>query len=805
MLATLAMLALAPMAQSNSGYVADPLPLGAVKLTDTFWKPRLDSLYEVTADHEINECHTTGRIDNFYAALGEDGKKHEGYVFNDSDVYKVIEGIANLLILKPDAELKAKADKWVQMIAKAQEPDGYLDTAKQVYEFGLKSSANPNKWSNIRDEHELYCAGHLYEAAVAWKHATGDDTLLKVAVKNANLVCSVFNDKGNRNPPGHEEIEIGLFKLADETGNDKYRQQAVWFLNQRGHRDGRTQPDYGPYAQDQAPIVDQDEAVGHAVRAGYLYNAMAMADAWKSQPGYATALDKIWHSVADTKLYLTGGIGSTGSGEAFGAPYDLPNMSAYQETCATIANAMWNQRMFQSDPDAKYVDIVERAVYNSLLSGIGLDGKTFFYTNPLQSLGAQRPAWYACSCCPPNVLRTIPNLTTWMYCLSDPSTTATSPTVYVNLYAANEADMSLPAPGNKDVAVHFSQKTEYPWNGDIKLAVDPATPAEFTLSLRIPGWARNEPYPSPLYRFVNPSTKQATLSVNGQDVPVTLDKGYVHLRRTWKKGDSVRLVLPFEPRFVKANPAVEADQGRVAVSLGPLVYCAEFADQADGHVFQHVVNPSSTLQTTHLPDFLGGVTVVDVASQEAKRGTDGQITASGKSKLRLIPYYAWANRGTGQMAVWLPTQADKAWPVPAPTLASTSKVTNSANRSSAPLIDQLLPANSGDESVPFYHWWPSKGKLEWIELDLAKPAKVSKVGVYWFDDTGRGECRVPASWKVKVKKGDEWVDVQGASAYPVYKDKMCEVTFTPVQTTAVRLEIQSQKDWAGGAFEVEVK
>lgn len=800
MLTTAAALALMTMSQNPRTFLAEPLPLGSVKVNDKLWAPLIQKLHKTTADHEIHQCEITGRTSNFDKARETTPQEAEGYIFNDSDLYKIIEGVANLLALNPDPALQTKTQNIVNKIIAAQEPDGYLNTQKQILENGGKSSASEGRWKRIQWDHELYCAGHLYEAAVAWKDATGDDSLLKCAVKNADLVCATFNDKGNRNPPGHEEIEIGLLKLYHATGNAKYQDQARWFLKQRGKRDGRTEPDFGPYAQDHAPIEEQDEAVGHAVRAGYLYTAMTEAFMGTHETRVWAALNKLWHSVADTKLYVTGGIGATGNGEAFGAPYELPNMSAYQETCATISNAMWNQKMFQMEPNGRYIDIVERALYNSVLSGIGLDGKSFFYTNPLQSGGAKRPEWYGCACCPPNVLRTIPNVTTWMYAKGNTSD------LYVNLYAQNTLNTTAPTgtPSSGTVPLTLNQTTDYPWNGDIKIDVNPEKPVQFNLRLRIPSWATGKPLPGDLYHSLDSKTKPIKLEVNGKSFPLEIDRGYATISRTWTKGDNVRLVLPFEPEFIQSHEKVEANKNRLAVTMGPVVYCAEFADQPEENVFGLVIDAKSALRAKFSPKMLGGVNIIETTAKTTVRTKNG-IQAGKPTTLKLIPYYAWANRGQGQMAVWLPTSPSLAWPKPAPTIASTSKIEANAHNSLLALVDQMLPTASGDEEFPFVHWWPRKGALETVTFTFQKPETVSKTRVYWFDDTGRGECKIPESWRVQLLVDGKWIDAPSPSAYPAKLDQFCEVTFKPTKATALRLLVQTQKNWAGGIHEVEIE
>ena len=490
------------------------------------------------------------------------------------------------------------------------------------------------RWSNLRVNHELYNVGHLYEAAVAHHQATGKRTLLDVAIRNAELIDSVFGPGKIRDVPGHQEIEIGLAKLYRATGERRYLELAKFFLDQRGQPDrGTLQSNYDNpgYTQDHLPVTEQREAVGHAVRAGYLYSGMADVAALTGDQAYIAALDGLWTNVVARRMYLTGGIGARHHGEAFGDDYELPNAEAYAETCAAVANALWNHRMFLLHGDAKYLDVLERTLYNGFLAGISLHGDTFFYTNPLSSdgewpfnvhTGAVRYPWFECSCCPTNVVRLLPSLPGYAYAHRDGD-------LYVNLYVAGTATVPTAAGG-----VTLTQDTDYPWSGAVKLTVDPPADSAFAIRLRIPGWARGEPVPSDLYRHLDASGAAPSLRVNGAPADLELDRGFAVVRRHWRPGDVVELDLPMPVRRVVSHAGVAGNRGRVAVERGPLVYCAEGADNG-GTALELTLPDAAALTAEHDAGLLGGVTTI--------RG--GGIT--------LIPYYAWSHRGAGEMNVWL--------------------------------------------------------------------------------------------------------------------------------------------------------
>lgn len=624
-------------------YPIQPVPFTRIQLTDSFWSHRLETSREVTIPSALRKCEETGRIRNFEIAGGQrEGEFQSPFPFDDSDVYKIIEGAAYSLATYPDEGLAAMLDSLIEKIAAAQEDDGYLMTWRTINpnKPPTEWSGSAERWSDIGGGHELYNAGHMYEAAVAHYQVTGKRNFLDVAIKNADLIHDTFGPGKLMQPPGHQEVEIGLVKLYRVTGEKKYLNLAQFFIDQRGNSAGHAL--YGAYSQDHCPIFEQSEAVGHAVRAGYFYSGVADVAALTGEQTYIDAIDRIWENVVSQKLYITGGIGARRHGEAFGENYELPNAGAYNETCAAIANVMWNFRMFLLNGESKYIDVLERTLYNGLLSGISLEGDTYFYPNPLASDGVAdfnqgattRKEWFDCSCCPSNLSRFIPSLPGYFYAHRDD-------TVYVNLYAASHAQVELDGS-----VVQIIQETDYPWDGRIKLLVKPEKAKPFVIKLRLPGWAQNQPVPSDLYAYVESEVPDFDLVINGQVLKADQNNGYIMIARQWQAGDVIELFLPMRVHKVKAHVAVAENSGRVALERGPIVYCAEAIDN-----FGKVSNLALDLSSDFLSDFyeyvLNGVVIV--------HGQAFRTDKNGRPQdFRAVPYYAWNHRGVGEMAVWLP-------------------------------------------------------------------------------------------------------------------------------------------------------
>ncbi|MBN2063587.1 MAG: glycoside hydrolase family 127 protein [Sedimentisphaerales bacterium] len=794
-----AMIYMSGMVWGSSGadYPFQPVPFTAVKFTDQFWLSRMEVNRVSTIPFAFKMCEDTNRIENFKIAGKLSDKLWDGeFGFNDTDVYKVIEGASYSLMVKPDAKLDSYLDEVISYIAAAQEPDGYLYTAytakAREHKKNIACCYHKDRWDDLASAHELYNLGHMYEAAAAHYQATGKRSFLDIAIKSADLVVATFAAGKNEGVPGHEEIEIGLVKLYRATGDERYLQQSKWFLHQRGRYAGIR----SDYSQSHKPLTEQTEAVGHAVRANYVYTAMADVAAITGDVDFVKAIDAIWQNVADKKLYITGGIGARHAGEAYGDNYELPNRSAYCETCAAIANVYWNQRMFLFHGDSRPIDIMERSLYNALLSGVSLDGMKFFYPNPLESVaGHERSPWFGCACCPSNICRFIASVPGYVYAVRDKA-------IYVNMYVDSESEIKL-----GDNAVNLRQVTRYPWEGRVELTVNPAASEKFAVNVRIPDWT-GEFSSSALYTFIDKATQPVIIAVNGQEVAVEPLNGYVVLDRKWQSGDIVTIDLPMEVRRLICDERVVDNVGKMAIQRGPLVYCVEGADVEGGKVLNLLFDKDSPLEVS-FSDELNGVVVISGTAFELHNKADG-----GKERVacrfRAIPYYAWAHRGKMPMAVWLPYKQEQVNAIAAPTIASRSKVSvsflsNVGNTKAEFVNDQLVPRSSGDHEKGFLHFWPHKGTTEYVQYDFAAPASVSNVSVYWFDDTGRGECRIPSSWQVLYREGDEFKPVQNFSDYKVTKDDFDGVSFLPVQTDGLRLMITGQDNFSTGVHEFKVE
>ncbi len=774
-------------------YNVKPVPFNLVHVADDFWTPRLDTNRRVTIPYAFEQCEATGRIRNFEKAAGLRQGPHEGIYFNDSDVYKVMEGAAYSLQVSPDTMMRLYLDKLITTMRTAQWNDGYL------YTFYSVPEKQPEKrWTNIQSMHEQYCVGHMYEAAVAHYQVTGDTSFLEIATDNADLICETFAPGKRTDPSGHEEIEIGLCRLYRATGNETYLDEAKFLLDQRGRR-GHRGPNgqgrlYGVYAQDHKPVTEQTKAVGHSVRAAYLYTGMADVAALTGNMEYIHAIDAIWADTVGTKLYVTGGIGASGGNEGFSEPYELPNRTAYCETCASIANIFWNHRMFLMHDDAKYLDVLERTLYNAALSGISMEGDRFFYPNPLESTGHERSPWFDCACCPSNIARFIPSVPGYAYAYKDND-------VYVNLFLSGDATIETASN-----TIRLSQQTHYPWEGQVKIAIKPEKSETFAVCVRIPGWARNEAVPSDLYRFQETSNEKAVLEVNGKSVSPDVQRGFTRIERTWQKGDTIELHLPMPVRRVITNEKVVSNRGKVALQRGPLVYCLEGPDN-EGHVLNMVIPDDTAFKTEHRADLLGGVTVITGKARTAKRTAAGNIVPTDEKPFTAIPYYAWAHRGRAQMTVWPAREVQAAQAEPADTLAYIGKTTASfVHQSLVSITDQIVPPKSSDNSQGQLDFWPHKGTTEWLQFEWDRQYRLSAVDVYWFDDTGRGECHVPASWRVLYRDAQGvFQPVSSQTPYGTEKDTFNTATFEPVETDALKIEIVLQEGWSAGVQEVVIE
>lgn len=662
--------------KAQSGYPITPVSFTCVDVTpETFWGQRLQASREVTIPLAFAKCEETDRYRNFKNAaahMADSTKVFEvgGFPFDDTDPYKVLEGASYLMQTYPGTmiggvPIDVYCDSVIAIIATAQLPDGYLYTAR------TQNPGHPHSWSGSKryelveeNSHEFYNLGHLCEAAYAHYNATGKTSLLDIARKYADCICREIGPGEGQVTvvPGHEIAEMGLAKLYLVTGDKKYLDQAKYFLDQRGkvypnlvRKDGRQFDSLGYhhanniYTQSHKPVWEQDAAVGHAVRAGYLYAGMADVAALTGEQGYIDAIDRIWENIVSKKYYITGGVGALHQGEAFGVDYQLPNMSAYCETCAQIANVYMNYRLFLLHGDSKYYDVLERTLYNGVLSGISIDGGRFYYPNPLQSTGQhERQPWFGCACCPSNVARFVPSLPQYMYALDGTR-------LYVNLYAGNRLTTEIN--GRQTV---ICQKTDYPWNGDIKIEIEKSS-GEFALCLRIPGWVRGEVVPSDLYAFTDDHVLGYSVSVNGVPQDVShLDKGYCVIDRKWKKGDIVSVHFDMKPRTVRANEKVLDDHGRISVERGPLVYCAEWPDNSFDIMSSLMYNkPVFSEGSTKIAGT--DIMTLTTSVQSLSIDKEGKLSVNDKP-LTLIPYYAWAHRGKGNMMVWLPADVSAVVP-----------------------------------------------------------------------------------------------------------------------------------------------
>lgn len=778
------------------------VPFTQVHMDDAFWTPRIEQNRKVGIPSAFQECEKNGRFDNFALAAKLIKGEHKGdFSFDDTDPYKVIEGASYSLAVHYDPQLDHYLDSVINIIARAQEPDGYLTTCVTNRCKRLSGWWGTHRWEKI-NSHELYNSGHMIESAVAHYRATGKRTFLNVAIKNADLICRTFGPEEGQihRPSGHPIVEMALCKLYKVTHDKKYLEMARYFVEETGR--GTDGHPLSAYSQDHMPILQQEEIVGHAVRAGYLYSGVADVAGLTGDTAYFHALERIWNNLTARKLYITGGMGSRAQGEGFGPEYELNNMTAYAETCASIANVYWNYRMFLATGDAKYVDVYERALYNGVISGVSLGGDQFFYDNPLESMGQhQRQAWFGCACCPGNVTRFLASVPHYMYGQEGDD-------IYVNLYVQGTAQVN---------GVKLEQHTRYPWSGDIAVTVHPKRTKRFSVRFRIPSWAQETPSDGvsshALYRYIDAPKTCAQISVNGRPVDMVLDHGYVTINRKWKKGDKVEIKLPMEVRRVQANDNVQDDRGKLALERGPVVYCLEGQDQQDSMVFNKVILSSTPIEAVYNEHKLGGI--VELVGQALQVEPDGAVR---QVSFKAIPYSTWNNRGADEMAVWIPQSPIYAHVKPQPTIANTSRTLfyQSAIQKDAPetaategeawgVNDGWEPRSSSDTSKPYHYWWLKRGTKESISYLFNQEQVVSNVQVYWLEfDHYDGDYRTPESWSLYYQDGDEWKPVEQPSRYGVARDCYNSVDFKPVKTTGLKIVAQLRNGVSGGIIEWKV-
>jgi DUF1680 family protein len=764
------------MAAQVYDYPIQPVPFTSVSIEDSFWAPKIKRNHDVTIPHGFEQ--SANRILNFQIAAGiKTGSFASEYPFDDSDVYKMIEGASYSLHYFPDPELEKYIDSLIIVIGMAQEDDGYLYTNRTIADI---NGTQPHEWAGNKRwinehnlSHELYNLGHLFESAVAYFQATGKRNLLDIAIKAANRIDQDFGWGKIEDYPGHQIVEAGLARLYRATGEERYLDLAKFFLDVRG-------PGGEEYCQAQDKVIDQTEAVGHAVRAVYMYAGMADIAALKNDPTYIKAIDKIWEDIVQKKIYVTGGIGASGGNEGFNGDFNLPNSSAYCETCASIGNVYLNQRLFLLHGDAKYIDVLERTLYNALLSGVSLSGNRFFYPNPLLSTGNhQRSVWFGCACCPPNITRLIPSVPGYFY-----ATVADS--LYVNLFAQNTANIIL-----QGDTVEIKQITNYPWEGKITITVNPATDKDFTLMVRIPGWARNEAIPGNIYRFYDVDSSAAVISVNGNIVNPALKKGYAVISRTWKPGDIISLSLPIAPRKLIADERIIEDRQRIAIQRGPIVFCAEGVDN-ENEVLTLNYDSEMPLEPAFESSLLEGTATIH-AHAMLPSGEQGRA-------VKLIPYHLWNNRGQSEMQVWLSVREPRVLPDSLLIInentgdfASTNYVSPWETLKS--IYDLYDPQNSGDKGTGAFGNWignnGSVGNWNWVQYNFHENMTISTSEVYWWDDN-QG-ITLPdssylsywdsASGTFKIIEGTGCSKGSSCIAY----DKYNRAHFYPVVTNKIRL------------------
>lgn len=777
-----------------------PVPIRQVTIDDEFWAPKRDVWRRVTIPDCLAKFEKDGALANFDKIRDGAGGEHGGPPWYDGLIYEMIRGSADFLASQRDTGLEARLDATIERIAAAaaRDPNGYLNTYTQLKEpthrWGL--NGGDDNW-----QHDVYNAGAMVEAAVHYYRATGKTRLLEVATRLANHMADVMGPPPKKNVvPGHslgEEAMVKLYLLFTEepslkarmpvpVDEDRYLKLAEFWIENRGNHDGRKS--YGPYGQDHKPVLQQETIEGHAVRATLLCTGLVAAAGVNGREDYLATARRLWDNMVQRRMYVIGGLGAVAGHEGFGPDYVLPN-NGYLETCAAIGAAFFHHNMSLACAEGRYANELERVLFNGILSGVSLKGDSYFYENPLEA-GASRSrwAWHGCPCCPPMFLKIMGAMPGMLY--------ATRPDgVYVNQFVASRATME--ANGAKLV---LRQKTRYPWDGQVRLSIEPQRPTEFAMYIRLPAWCA-----------------EPRLRVNGRNV-TNIDnvRGYARLSRTWRRGDTVELSLPMPVQRIHAHPKVETDVGRVALQRGPIVYCLEAVDN-DGHVRNLVVPPDARLNAEYRANLLGGVTVIRGQAIALHRVDwpdtlylpSTAVPGAQPVEFTAIPYFANANRQPGEMRVWMPETPDRATPLGPATIAG--RATPSASHcwsgdTVSALNDQIEPATSDDSTIPRFTWWDHRGTREWVQYDFDQPTKVSGVAVYWWDERRIGaHCRVPQSWNVLYKDGDAWKPITGASAGGTDMDRSNPVTFDPVTTPALRLEVQLQPDWSAGILEWQVQ
>lgn len=779
------------------------VPIQQVAVEDDFWSPKLKVWREVTIPDCLAKFEKDGALTNFDKIRDGTGGEHGGPPWYDGLIYEMIRGSADFLAAKPDPALEARLDGYIERIAAAaaKDPDSYLNTYTQLKEATHRWGLNGG---NDVEQHDVYNAGAMVEAAVHYYRATGKTRLLQTATRLANHMCDVMGPPPKKNiVPGHslsEEAMVKLYLLFLEkpelkaqmpvpVDEQRYLKLAEFWIENRGNHEGRSWGKFdGTYAQDHKPVLQQETIEGHAVRATLLCAGLVAAAEANGREDYLIAAQRLWRNMVERRMYVIGGLGAVAGHEGFGPDYVLPN-NGYLETCAAIGAGFFHHNMSLALADARYADELERVLYNAVLPGVSLKGDTYFYENPLEA-GPKRTrwSWHGCPCCPPMFLKITGALPGYIYAQGDDA-------VYVNLFVGSRANPTI-----NGTKVALRQTTRYPWDGAVKIAVEPERNTEFALNLRLPGWCA-----------------EPRLRLNGKAVatPETV-RGYAQLKRKWRRGDVVELSLPMPVQRLKAHPKVEANVGRVALQRGPLIYCLEAADNK-GAVRNLVIPPDAVLKAEHRANLLGGVTVITGSALALHRAPWPEtlylpataVPGVTTVEFTAIPYFANANREPGEMQVWIAETAQQAEQPPAPTIASRAKASAShcwQGDTLPALNDQVEPAASDDKQIPRFTWWDHRGTKEWVQLDFAQPQKVSAVEVYWWDERRiNAHCRVPQSWQLLFKDGNTWKPISGAASYGTEMDRFNRVTFPPIKTSALRIQVQLQPEWSGGILEWRVE
>lgn len=815
------------LVHAEETHILKPVPIGSVHVEDPFWTAKLETWNAVTLKDVLDKFETAGAFRNFDRVAGLREGKHEGPPWFDGLIYETLRGASDFLISFPDKELEDRIDGYIQRIARAQavDPDGYLMTYTQLDEPG-------HRWGQLggflRWQHDVYNAGALAEAGVHHYRATGNVDLLRVAARLASHMSDIMGPPPRKNiVPAHslpEEALVEMYllfkddpslkdKLNIPVHEDRFLALAEFWLESRGRHGGRPtseqwdhqgaecerwvreqaygnqRPSWGAYAQDHQPVFQQETLEGHAVRATLMCTGLSAAARVNGRSDYAHTALRLWENMAGKRMHITGGVGAFAHEEKFGPDYALPN-DAYLETCAAVGAGFFHRNMNLLFGDARYVDELERVLYNNVINGVSLEGTRYYYQNPLSARGHRRWKWHGCPCCPPMFLKMVSALPGYLYAYDAEG-------LYVNLFVGSRAEFSF---NHNPISV--VQKTGYPWKGTVTLVLEPENEMEFALHVRVPGWARGRENPFGLY--TSDLQSKIAFTLNGKKMSMLeSERGYAVIKRKWKRGDEVVLELPLQPRRVHAHPEVESDEGRCAIQSGPLVYCIE--EQDNPGMDSYFLEPGSPFSLEFDPEVLGGVNIVKGQASSVQQDRRVEPVT-----VRAIPFYGQDNREqTARMAVWLPEEKELASPMPPATIAGRAHVLVSycfEHDTQTALNDGREPANSNDHSIARHTWWDHRGTAEWAQYEFDRPRRISSVSVYWWDDRpSGGRCAAPESWTLLYRTEDAWEPVSNPSEYGILLDQYNTTTFTPVTTKALRLEVHLREHWSGGILEWKVK